>query len=63
MEAVSGDAGRCRTVRICKKLGIDYTEAVTGFAFRSKMAVPFIQRVVIAEENESLLRDAWRCNG
>ncbi|KAJ5464056.1 hypothetical protein N7475_007191 [Penicillium sp. IBT 31633x] len=48
------------TVRICKKLGIDYAEAVTGFEFGSKMAVPVIQGVVIAAENESLLRDAWR---
>ncbi|KAJ5753501.1 uncharacterized protein N7511_007654 [Penicillium nucicola] len=48
------------TVRICKKLGIDYAEAVTGFEFGSKMAVPVIQGVVIAEENEELLRDAWR---
>ncbi|KAJ5729417.1 Rad4 beta-hairpin domain 1 [Penicillium malachiteum] len=48
------------TVRICKKLGIDYAEAVTGFEFGSKMAVPVIQGVVIAAENEDLLRDAWR---
>jgi xeroderma pigmentosum group C-complementing protein len=48
------------TVRICKKLGIDYAEAVTGFEFGSKMAVPVIQGVVIAAENEGLLRDAWR---
>ncbi|KAJ5780237.1 Rad4 beta-hairpin domain 1 [Penicillium paradoxum] len=47
------------TVRICKKLGIDYAEAVTGFEFGSKMAVPVIQGVVIAAEHESLLRDAW----
>ncbi|KAJ5554862.1 Rad4 beta-hairpin domain 1 [Penicillium sp. DV-2018c] len=48
------------TVRICKKLGIDYAEAVTGFEFGSKMAVPVIQGVVVAEENEGLLRDAWK---
>ena len=48
------------TVRICKKLGIDYAEAVTGFEFGSKMAVPVIQGVVIAAENEDLLKDAWR---
>jgi xeroderma pigmentosum group C-complementing protein len=48
------------TVRLCKKLGIDYAEAVTGFEFGSKMAVPVIQGVVIAAENEDLLRDAWR---
>ncbi|KAF9893786.1 hypothetical protein FE257_009956 [Aspergillus nanangensis] len=48
------------TVRICKKLGIDYAEAVTGFEFGSKMAVPVIQGVVVAAENEGLLKDAWR---
>ena len=47
------------TVRICKKLGIDHAEAVTGFEFGSKMAVPVIEGVVIAAENEGLLRDSW----
>ncbi|KAF7128604.1 hypothetical protein CNMCM5793_003392 [Aspergillus hiratsukae] len=50
------------TVRICKKLGIDYAEAVTGFEFGSKMAVPVIQGVVVASENEDLLKDAWRAD-
>lgn len=48
------------TVRLCKKLGIDYAEAVTGFEFGSKMAVPVIQGVVVAAENEDMLKDAWR---
>ncbi|GAQ34788.1 hypothetical protein AtubIFM55763_001653 [Aspergillus tubingensis] len=47
------------TVRVCKKLGVDYAEAVTGFEFGSKMAVPVIQGVVVAEENEDLVKDAW----
>ncbi|CAG7959496.1 unnamed protein product [Penicillium olsonii] len=50
------------SVRVCKKLGIDYAEAVTGFEFGSKMAVPVIQGVVVAAENEDLLRDAWRAD-
>ncbi|EED20747.1 Rad4 family protein [Talaromyces stipitatus ATCC 10500] len=50
------------TVRICKKLGIDYAEAVTGFEFGSKMAVPVIEGVVVAEENADLVRDAWRAD-
>lgn len=50
------------TVRICKKIGIDYAEAVTGFEFGSKMAVPVIQGVVVAVENEDLLKDAWRAD-
>ncbi|KAE8149120.1 Rad4 transglutaminase-like domain-containing protein [Aspergillus avenaceus] len=48
------------TVRICKKLGIDYAEAVTGFEFGSKMAVPVIEGVVVAVENVDLVKDAWR---
>jgi xeroderma pigmentosum group C-complementing protein len=48
------------TVRICKKLGLDYAEAVTGFEFGSKMAVPVIQGVVVAAENEDVVKDAWR---
>ncbi|KAI1961434.1 hypothetical protein LOZ58_003290 [Ophidiomyces ophidiicola] len=47
-------------VRVCKKLGIDYAEAVTGFEFGSKMAVPVIQGVVVASENEAVVKDAWR---
>ncbi|PWY66042.1 Rad4-domain-containing protein [Aspergillus sclerotioniger CBS 115572] len=50
------------TVRVCKKLGIDYAEAVTGFEFGSKMAVPVIQGVVVAMENEDLVKDAWRAD-
>lgn len=48
------------TVRICKRLGIDYAEAVVGFEFGSKMAVPVIQGVVVAAENEGVVKDAWR---
>jgi xeroderma pigmentosum group C-complementing protein len=50
------------TVRICKKLGIDFAEAVTGFEFGSKMAVPVIEGVVVAEENGDMLKDAWRAD-
>ncbi|KAF5860401.1 hypothetical protein ETB97_001620 [Aspergillus alliaceus] len=50
------------TMRICKKLGIDYAEAVTGFEFGSKMAVPVIEGVVVAAENEDLVKDAWRAD-
>ncbi len=48
------------TVRICKKLEIDYAEAVTGFEFGKKLAVPVIEGVVIAEEHEQAVRDAWK---
>ncbi|RMZ81750.1 hypothetical protein DV738_g2086, partial [Chaetothyriales sp. CBS 135597] len=48
------------TVRICKKLDIDFAEAVVGFEFGNKRAVPVIQGVVVAEENELLVRNAWK---
>jgi xeroderma pigmentosum group C-complementing protein len=47
------------TVRICKRLGIDYAEAVTGFEFGNKRAVPVITGVVVAEENEYTVIDIW----
>lgn len=47
------------TPRLCKKLEIDFAEAVVGFEFGNKMAVPVIQGVVIAAENEQMLREAW----
>lgn len=37
-------------VRICKRLEIDFAEAVVDFEFGHRMAVPVIQGVVIAEE-------------
>ncbi|KAI9890000.1 MAG: hypothetical protein M1814_004618 [Vezdaea aestivalis] len=45
--------------RICKKLEIDYAEAVTGFEFGNQRAVPVIQGVIVAEENEDVLIEAW----
>ncbi|KAI0433590.1 Rad4 transglutaminase-like domain-containing protein [Xylaria sp. FL1042] len=41
--------------RVCKRLGIDFAEAVVGFEFGHRMAVPVIQGVVIAEEHHELL--------
>jgi len=50
---------RRRTKEICKRLGIDYAEAVTGFEFGARMAVPIITGVVIAEENEEMVLEQW----
>jgi xeroderma pigmentosum group C-complementing protein len=47
------------TVTVCKRLGIDYAEAVTGFDFGSRMAVPVITGVIVAAENEDAVIDAW----
>ncbi|KAL7932913.1 hypothetical protein V8C35DRAFT_305801 [Trichoderma chlorosporum] len=38
-------------VKVCKRLGIDYAEAVVDFEFGHRMAVPVIQGVVIAQEH------------
>ena len=48
------------TVRICKKLEIDFAEAVTGFEFGNKRAVPVCTGVVVAEEHEDAVRAAWK---
>lgn len=47
------------TAKICKKLGIDFAEACTGFEFGKQRAVPVLTGVVVAEENEDLLKEAW----
>lgn len=47
------------TMKICKRLGIDYAEAVTGFEFGKQRAVPVITGVVVAEENEHQVIDEW----
>ncbi|CEJ92285.1 hypothetical protein VHEMI07945 [[Torrubiella] hemipterigena] len=44
-------------VRICKKMQIDYAEAVVDFEFGHRMAVPVIQGVVIAEEYHDQLME------
>ncbi|KAK0284947.1 hypothetical protein LTR35_000284 [Friedmanniomyces endolithicus] len=48
------------TAKLCRKLEIDYAEACTGFEFGKQRAVPVLTGVVVAEEHEILLRDAWR---
>ncbi|KAK4126442.1 Rad4-domain-containing protein [Parathielavia appendiculata] len=40
-------------MRVAKRLGIDYAEAVVDFEFGHRMAVPVIQGVVIAEEHHA----------
>lgn len=48
------------TAKLCKKLEIDFAEAVTGFEFGKQRAVPVITGVVVAEEHEGIVKDAWR---
>lgn len=47
------------TVKVCKRLGIDYAEAVTGFEFGNQRAVPVITGVIVATEHEDPVIDAW----
>ena len=49
-----------KTMTICKRLGINYAEAVTGFEFGNKRAVPVVTGVVVAAENENLIIDEWK---
>ncbi|KAI5366230.1 Putative DNA repair protein Rad4 [Septoria linicola] len=48
------------SAKICRKLEIDYAEACTGFEFGKQRAVPVLTGVVVAEEHEILVRDAWK---
>ncbi|KAI4107173.1 MAG: hypothetical protein L6R37_001750 [Teloschistes peruensis] len=47
------------TAKICKRLGIDFAEAVTGFEFGKQRAVPVISGVVVAEENRDVVMREW----
>ncbi|KAK5133787.1 hypothetical protein LTR08_007216 [Meristemomyces frigidus] len=48
------------SAKLCRRLEIDYAEACTGFEFGKHIAVPVLTGVVVAEEHELLVRDAWR---
>lgn len=48
------------SAKLCRKLEIDYAEACTGFEFGKQRAVPVLTGVVVADEHEMLVRDAWR---
>ena len=46
--------------KVAKKLGVDYASAVVGWEFHGRYSFPVMEGVVVAEENRSLLLDAWR---
>lgn len=48
-----------RTMPICKRLGISYAEAVTGFEFGNKRAVPVVEGVVVAVESKNIVINEW----
>lgn len=45
--------------KIAKKLGFDYSDAVTGFEFKNQSAIPIITGIVIATENADICFEAW----
>ncbi|KAG6898421.1 hypothetical protein C0992_004132 [Termitomyces sp. T32_za158] len=45
--------------KIARKLGFDFAEAVTGFEFKKRRAFPVIEGVVVAQENEDALLEAY----
>ncbi|KAL8867370.1 MAG: hypothetical protein Q9174_005708 [Haloplaca sp. 1 TL-2023] len=47
------------TAKICKRLGIDFAEAVTGFEFGKQRAVPVVSGVVVAEEHREKVMEEW----
>ncbi|KAL8691379.1 MAG: hypothetical protein Q9224_004190, partial [Gallowayella concinna] len=47
------------TAKICKRLNIDFAEAVTGFEFGKQRAVPVITGVVVAAEHEEMVIGEW----
>ena len=47
------------TVKVCRRLEIDFAEAVTGFDFGHRMAVPVISGVVVAEYNGKAVVSEW----
>ena len=50
------------TAKICRRLGISHAEAVTGFEFGARRAIPVLDGVVVAAEAEQVVRDAWQAD-
>ncbi|KAG6919262.1 hypothetical protein DXG01_008058 [Tephrocybe rancida] len=45
--------------KIARKLNFDFAEAVTGFEFKKRRAFPVLEGVVVAQENEAALLEAY----
>ncbi|KAG8966439.1 hypothetical protein FRC03_011977 [Tulasnella sp. 419] len=45
--------------KVARKLGIDYAEAVVGFEFKKRKALPILDGVVIPREHESTVLEAY----
>lgn len=44
---------------ICKKLGVDYAPAMTGFDIRGGRSVPTMEGVVVCKEEEATVLQAY----
>ncbi|KAK9840463.1 hypothetical protein WJX74_010195 [Apatococcus lobatus] len=44
---------------VCRRLGVDYAAAMTGFEIRAGRSVPTIDGVVICKENEPMVLEAY----
>ena len=45
--------------KVCRRLGIDFADAVDGFEFKKRRMIPTKCGVVVCLENEEMLRNAW----
>ena len=45
--------------KVCRQLGIDFADAVSGFEYKKRRMVPTKCGVVVCTESEELLRSAW----
>lgn len=45
--------------KVAKELGIDFAEAITGFEFHKRRAVPVVSGIVAAEEHRDMLLEAY----
>ena len=44
---------------VCRRLGVDYAAAMTGFEIRAGRSVPTIDGVVICKEHEPMVLEAY----
>lgn len=46
------------SAKVAKELGIDYAEAITGFEFRQRRAIPVISGIVVARDAAEVVEEA-----
>lgn len=49
-----------RLAAVCRKIQIDFAHAMTGFDIRGGRSIPAIEGVVVCEEFEVAVMDAYR---